>query len=191
MKHSFWLIVLLFVVCAFIMSDVAEVMAEAGIPQTLRQQMLKQPSFTAWLVRWQASNPGLTLDAFQCIEAPQLSNFPVAEEGTLGVKEKEKMYSPDRAHYLYFPDPGGEPDQEVWLYNRKGDRTLERLGCIGSSSWYDGGFWLDNEHFIILSGFQNIREECWVMVEYWDFLNDQRFLYQAVLKCRAIQFSSE
>lgn len=110
------------------------------IPEPLIRQLVENPTFTAWLSRWQASNPELEMDDFHQIETPPMSDFPVAEDGAIAVSEQEKLYSPDHARYLYFPDPGGEPDQEVWLYNRTSDHRMERIGCIGSSSWYDGGF---------------------------------------------------
>lgn len=156
---------------------------EAGIPEQLTRHLTQNPTFTAWMERWRASNPGLEVSDFYQIEAPPTSDFIVAEEGAITAGEQERLYSPDRDRYLYFPDPGGEPDQEVWLYNRTGDHRMERIGCIGSSSWYDGGFWIDNEHFIILSTFQNTQEECWALIEYWDAKNGQRVLYEAIVNC--------
>lgn len=186
MKHKLLVFISLLFVFSCISVYANDARAEAGgnsISESLRQKMLKHSAFTTWLERWRSANPGLKFDVFHPIKIPQPSDFLVAEAEKIGVNEKKKIYSPNRARYLYFPDPGGEPDQEVWLYNRIGDHRMERLGCIGSSSWYDGGFWIDNEHFVILSTFKNTPEECWALIEYWDLLNDQRLLYKAVLKC--------
>ncbi len=185
MKNSLFLLVLLllFSVCVAYADDSTPESGKNSMPEALIHQISNNPTFTAWLTRWQAANPTLEIHDFLPIEAPQPTEFPVAEDGAMTIDEQEKLYSPDHARYFYFPDPGGEPDQEVWVYDRNENHQLERIGCIGSSSWYDGGFWIDDNQFVILSTFHNTSEECWALIEHWDLLNQQRFLYEAILNC--------
>jgi hypothetical protein len=150
------------------------------------EEIKNNENFIKWLRDWQTSNPSLAIYDFS---KERTDGFTISS--TLGEQkvrsyclsehysEAREIYSPDKTKSVYFPCNLGEPDLDVWLYNKNRDGKMELISSTGPSVGYDGAFWIDNDRFVILSYFWDTDVKMSIYITYWDLISKKKITYKA------------
>jgi len=158
------------------------------IPREIISQIDKDPDFIDWLEDIRSSNPSTDINDFFRADSEWTKKIYNWAEFTIGEEEEvrlgcvtgdKEIYSPDKNKYIYFPCNFGAVDTDIWLYNRNGDKKMERIGSMGPSGGFDDSFWIDEDHFIVLSYSMVTSEDCSASIGYWDLISQETVLYTA------------
>ena len=150
------------------------------------REIKSDENFIEWLKDWQISNPSLTVFDFLKEIKIEFPIYSTLEEQKVRAycfsehfSEAREFYSPDKTKSVYFPCNPGEPDLDVWLYNRNSDGKMELISSTGPSAGYDSAFWIDNNRFVILAYFWETQGEVSIYVTDWDLINKTKIIYKA------------
>ena len=156
--------------------------------ESLPIEIRNNENFIEWLKSWQISNPSLAIYDFSRENSSEfLSSIKwTSDEQKIRANclsehftEEREFYSPDKTKSIYFPCSLGEPDLDVWLYNRNNDGKMELISSTGPSLGYDGAFWINNNRFIILEYFWEADGKISLYVTDWDLINKTRIDYKS------------
>lgn len=163
--------------------------------QSLPQEILSNVIFDKWMKQKQTSYE-MKADLFIAIGETPLKTIPYQLYDSKGVllktvpnqpydgsvilctheygNQSKCLLSPDR-NKTFLIATGGEPDSDLFLYDKAKKVELHLEAC-GTPCFYEDGFWLDNNRFVLL------ETETDVAPEYYSANNEGKDIYTFIIK---------
>jgi len=125
----------------------------------LRNAYDASPLIGDWVVAWRTASgdPGFSISEFSLASRTPLADWqpdipPYGLEASELAPPMANRYvwSPDRTRFADYLASYGEPDSVLTLYNRTGNRTLERLAFCGTPCSFDDAAWLNPDLLAVL-----------------------------------------
>ena len=111
--------------------------------------------FREYIGRFLKANPELKIEEFEGPEIKEITTIKVPgilPPPLLAEPPKEAIweFSPDGKRAVSVLTYYGEPDSELAIYNRNGEKRRERLAFCGPPCQWYTAFWLNSEQFITI-----------------------------------------
>lgn len=134
---------------------------------SLPPEILANLEFQKYIGEFLKANPELEIAEFEC-EKKQIKSYMTSPSFSELPGSQIWTFSPDGIKAITTLVAFGEPDSDLTIYNRNGNKTEETLGFCGTPCGWITAFWLNNEQFIAIFSSEYFGEEknCDAPVEY-------------------------